>query len=560
MRKQLITLSIGLFCFIMIAVSLTKKQNDTKQVEMLSSSEYIESLKREPASESTAISKEVFEFERKIDGLLSLGDTKSKKPLVNTQYHGHLFIDWTNISASYRIGRFSIEVKDAPEIQLYVEAKISKDFNLLSLREPKAKNEKEEDALLFLKDLISLYAFQSTEDTTGKYKATFKKSPEQEEGVEQILLKKKIQYLDSKLAEIKFMKSIHEIRLGTLDANAFPILEQVSGLEDTQMNSGHGPEFKIHTFYLLKNLNPNQTTGIKKPKLEFSTLNSTTIKTVPTLIETGKISWKMVREKLDQIGKLTGKERLDLFHELVKGLKANPERLSDFMEWAHANMSDPQKASMIIGLLASVGTSETQQNLVKLYQTFVATPGQDHLAHMVLNSLTMTEAKLSPETRSFLNSVLSSHDNPSMAINAAYAVGTAIQKESDYSKNINDIKKLTELTEQTSAVNDKLIYLDAIGNSGSSAFIPVLSASIVSNEPIVREKAVFAMRFINDERVPAMFEQSMNDTDVNVQIAVVKAIRYQQNPQAYTSLLVNCASKAKDKELKNLCSQPITSL
>jgi len=143
MRKQLITLSIGLFCFIMIAVSLTKKQNDTKQVEMLSSSEYIESLKREPASESTAISKEVFEFERKIDGLLSLGDTKSKKPLVNTQYHGHLFIDWTNISASYRIGRFSIEVKDAPEIQLYVEAKISKDFNLLSLREPKAKNEKE---------------------------------------------------------------------------------------------------------------------------------------------------------------------------------------------------------------------------------------------------------------------------------------------------------------------------------------------------------------------------------------------------------------------------------
>ena len=348
--------------------------------------------------------------------------------------------------------------------------------------------------------------------------------------------------------------------MGKPDAHDYPTLQQISGLEETRMNSGHGPAFKVHSFYQLKNLDAKQFTGIKKPKLNFSTLNEGTLKTEPSPKDSEKISWKSVKENLEQVSKLTGKERLDLFHELAKGLKANPEKISEFIDWVQANLNDPQKASMAIGLLATVGTSETQQALIKLYQTFVNTGGQDQLAHMVLNSLTVTEAKLSPETRSFLNSILASHDNPSMTINAAYAVGTAIQKDHDSVQNMSDIKKLTELTEQTSATNEKLVYLDAIGNSGSAAFIPVISANIVSTEPIVREKAVFAMRFMSDERVPGLFEQAMNDTDVNVQIAVVKAIRYQQDPHHYSSLLMSCASKAKDKELKNLCSQAMANL
>lgn len=219
-----------------------------------------------------------------------------------------------------------------------------------------------------------------------------------------------------------------------------------------------------------------------------------------------------------------------------------------------------QPASERIQKKIKTGWVESQETILRLYTQFINIPGQDHAARTVLTALAESKEKLTASTRQFLSRILTSQDNPAMVIHAASVVGIAMNLEPESEQNSHDIKILSHLARTTSAMSEKVAYLNAMGNSGNTGFIPVLKDLLVSFEPMVREKAAYAMRHMDDPRVKALFEQAMKDPDLNVRIAAVKAIRFQPDPEEYSSLLMSCARSANDRELKNLCSQAMAKL
>ena len=479
------------------------------------------------------VDSDVYQFDRRMKAVIN-----KKETLTDIHYAGYLFIDWKVVKSGERLGMFSFQVKGTNTSPVFVEVGLSNDYSLLSLKEPKISNEDEENALLFLKDLISIYSFKTFEDTTGKYSGTINMVSEDKTG--RVWIKRKVKYSDATLAALKFNSSVHKFQVSEK-------LEEASGLEDAQMEN----ELKTHSVYLLKRLSAAEvkSLGLKKNPIDSSTpLFAGSLKTNPNKLVAQKTSWDVLEKKLNTMSKLSAKERLGKFHELVKEMKSNPEKLPNFMEWMKAGMADQQKTSMGVGILATVGSAETQHELVQLFDQ--SKNNSPETAHLILNSLATSGNKLASEAATMLNSILENPKaNPELTANAAYALGAS-----------GDIKKITELANQATSNSEKVVYIDALGNSGSVDALPYLLESAQSADPQIREKAVFALRFVNDQRVNSLFEQSMNDSSMGVRYSVVKAVPFQANPHEYETLLKNCSMQASDKNLKSLCTQALASL
>ena len=528
-QLKLATLFFGL---ILLSIALHSHFSNEKLSSVMAPA-----VERQPASGAEkklivplneTLQSDVYQFDRRMKAVINQNET-----LTDVHYAGYFFIDWKEVKNGERQGVFSFQVTGSSIPPVFIQAAVSDDYSLLSLQEPKTASETEQNALVFLKDLISIYTFKNFEDTTGKYSANLKLVSEDHSG--RVWVKNKIQYEDTKLVEFKFIRSIHRLQVSEK-------LDEASGLEDAQM----GNELKIQSVYLLKRV---QGSKIKKISLNLAVpLFAGTIKTNPNQVGTEKLDWTTIQKKLELLGGLSGKARMGVFHELVNGVKYHPEQLQNFMEWMHSDLNDHQKVSMGVGVLASVGSSAAQHELLRLYEQ--TKNNSVETAHLILNSFATSGNKLTPEVTKMLNSVLENpRENPDLTANAAYALGAS-----------GDVKKITELASQAATVSEKIVYIDAMGNSGSLDTLPYLLESVQSSDPQVREKAIFALRFVNDQRVNSVFEQSMSDPSMGVRYSVVKALSFQANPHDYESLLKNCSIQAPDKNLKTLCSQTLAGL
>lgn len=475
---------------------------------------------------------DTYQFDRRMKAVLN-----GKEILTDIQYSGYLFVDWKEIGKEKRKVTFSFQVKDAPTPPVFAEVELSSDYSLLQMKTSVPWDENSENSILFLKDLVSIYAFKTFEDTTGKYEASLKLVSDDQ--TEKIFAKKKIKYENGEFARLKFNKSIHEFHVKDR-------LEEASGFEDTQM----GNEIKTSGVYQLKKMKASEVLqlGIKRALPDpAAPLVASSLKTNPNQVITKKATWEELEKKLALLGSLTGRARLALFHELVKEMKKDPGHLQAFMNWMKAGMNDRGKVSMGIGILATVADEKSQHELVQLYREVKS--DSPETAHLILNAFASKSMKPTPEAIGMLNGILDQRkENPELAANAAYALGAS-----------GEVKKITELAEQATAKSEKIIYIDAMGNSGSNEVLPYLLESVKSADPQIREKAIFALRFVNDGRVKSVFEQSMNDVSPGVRHSVVRAVPFQPNPRDYEAMLQNCANRSSEAQLKNLCSETLAS-
>lgn len=464
----------------------------------------------------------VFHFDRRLKAVLD-----HKNVLTDIHYEGKMYVQWIYRQKNERTGLFTFDVNDSSIPAVFAEVKLDQGYQILSLKTPLYESENEQNAILFLKDLISIYAFQSLEDTSGKYEAEVKKSESTDETV---WIKKKTRYENLNYASLKFTKSIHEIHLKSE-------LEEASGLEETQKG-----ELTTFGVYQLKRLNDNT---VKSFSIQNLSMKPDSLTTNPNQVAKTKTSWVMLESKLNELFQLKGQEKMNAFHDVLTMLKNNPELLKEFMKWAKVEPVDPLKTRLAIGLLSSLGTNESQHELVTMYQEDKNQSREK--SHLILNSFATSGSKLSTEAVGLLNAVLDQRkETPELAANAAYALGAA-----------GDVKKITELAKKSSSTPEKVIYIDAIGNSGSLDSLPFLLESTKSSDPLIREKAIFALRFVNDPRVKTVFEQSINDPQVSVRYSVVKAVPYQAAPHEYDSMLKNCTNQSTEQNLRKLCSQTL---
>lgn len=486
--------------------------------------------------EEATLFRTTYEFKRKIEATLS------GKTLTNVSYEGTLFVDWKATSDLGKSAVLSFQLKQVPDQKAKMKIRLDRDHRLVSVKIPEGLSQADLDAISILKDLVSILAYRHGEDSTGKYRFT-EKETQDVSSKETVWTKQKIAYESKALSMIRFLKSHHETR--TSFGTQTPVYFR--GREETQLGATKDSLFTVSEYTLRKKgheetaLDHAQDSTIwKESKLELDSSENIF----------ARVDWKEIETALPLTGTLRGPERLQFFRKTVKALKTDPSKTKALRDWISRHRGNAKMASFGIGALATHGTPEAQKELLDLFSEFGKTRQTKSLQHTILGSFTTTEAKLIPETRTFLSELAGQKETDlDLAMNATLAMGSAMKKEPTAA----DEQRLGELAATAQDREEKLAYLDAIGNSGSANLISVVEDHLRSPDATIREKATFALRWMESEQATGLIVRSFEDPDVRVKSAAVKAVSYQKDFSAYQSMLATCVQKPASEKIGDLC-------
>ncbi len=548
MRSQLTTVRILYTAIFVMAIAVGLKKSKPHVERDLASIAAVSQSEGKTEIPNTSIragdGTEMYTFERRVTADLVSDDSKAVSPIknmVDLAYSGRMLIEWQKKNP--RMARFSFEINQPKLVSsLYVEALFDSNGKMTSFRAPLTKTPEQQEEVSFLKDLVSLYSFYSTEDTTGKYVAQFK----EEKSVEtDKILKQKIKYLTSLASPVELVRSKHVLWLDPKNGTVM----KVEGSEETQMKSIKDSGIRTVSEYKLMKMKATAASRITQS----GTLSLVDDQlTIDPSASTKKPAWSTVAPRFHAVSHLTSKEQVALFHDALKALKNDSVAIANLKDWILSHL-DTASVNLGIGLLATEGSADSQKALVSLFADLLKNEATRDYCHTILSSLTTTAAILTTDSKQLLTQLMDHTATDSdLATNAAFAAGSSLKKEFDETLQ----SKLESVVQSASNPSDKLAMIDAIGNSGDAHFLPYLEQDLHSDNESVREKAAFALRFVQSESSKSLIEFAMNDSKLSVQIATVKAIQYHSDVQTYSSILTTCMNSPNgDAGLVALCGQ-----
>jgi len=514
MRRLLIRFSFaaGTLMTLALAVAYTLHREESERLPKAIaekaglSSDAVRRFARE-AKEEPSRPRTVYRFKRTIRATLS------GKKLVDVVLSGSLFVDELPAKTEgARTERLSFVLDEGTTPAVSLKLTLDRDGRLLDLRQPPTAglSETDAEAVSVLKDLASILAYASDEDTLGRYAARVRKEPNR-------FHKSKLRYETAAAEGIEILKSRHEVEWS--DRAELPT--RFTGEEETRAGLARQA---IETFsaYAIVRAGAGREPAQARADTA-SAWEETRLAVQARGLVAPRVQWTEIRARWNESDSLIGQPRLAFYHRTLRSLKQHPEKIAELKDWILK--SGARSATFGIGVLATHGTPEAQRTLREIYAELARLPEARGLQHTILSSFTTTEAKLEPETREFLAEVASDKEaEPELALNAAFAIGASIKKEPSE----GDERKLLELTRGAADLEEKLAYIDAIGNSGSPNLLPALEDSLRSDNSRVRAKAVFALRWMRADAVTKRTEEFLTDASPDVRSAAERALRYQR--------------------------------
>jgi hypothetical protein len=410
--------------------------------------------------------------------------------VIEQKLSGKLFIDWTN----EKVATVSLQVGHAHSA-VYLRAQFQNDFQLKCVEFPQNLTESENDSITLLRDLLFNYSFRTNWDENGEYQA-FLNSTTSRSG-DTLLTKVKKKYLDPEKESLRVEQSRHEIRLS-------PRLVTAQGSEEYFVeNVGQSAWAKVK--YSLTALKENQFLSFSKTERPLGEclkdfLPTTQLNTFSSPVD--------MKENLNQLKVSSRGEQLTLSRKIVKAMRTNP-----------------QLSALALGMLGNLGTPEAQKALVGLFQE--ASDGPGHIHYQVLNSLTLTKAALTHESREFLKSRM--HESDLFTEGAAYALGSSIQNNNEALEGQRDLQFLVSELDQAMDSESKIIYLDALKNSGSADAFATYKKYSVSDDEGIREKAIEALQTIESQEKILIYKNALNDPSPRVRAQAIEGLSVVEN-------------------------------
>jgi len=484
---------------------------------------------------SQTVRRESFHFKRAVHAKLtdSSKGQASHRPFADLDYEGTFFVDSLKNDGNNSKARLSFDLSirgkhvqsDVPFWVTFAKDGAIRRIETESPDVSAAKSDDRQDMINVLKDFVSIYAFRTRQDTTGTYEARWSETPEK-------VHFEKTRYRDSKLTSVTIVKSSHDVVLSKTGT-----LVSMQGMDRVKMAAGTEAIETDSSYELTR-----QGTSVVKAqaKTDTKSLVPTSIQLEMTHTAFEAPTWSSTQASLNRIQSLGKPARLSLFHDLLKTLKKNPEHLKDFQDWVMAEKNEPGILSFGIGVLATLGTEASQKALVSWFQDLPAS------RHSILTALSMTEAKLSDDSKNLLNQLIGQKgQNADLAYDAALVLGSEIRKDPS-GEVASAVRTLTDLYQTASAGHqafEQMIYLDAMGNSGSSAFVSVVEQNLASSDEAIRAKGVYAARFMNTSVAQPLILRGLQDPSPTVRLSAVKAVLYQSNAAPYLSMLESYAQQ-----------------
>ena len=268
------------------------------------------------------------------------------------------------------------------------------------------------------------------------------------------------------------------------------------------------------------------------------------------------IAWSSVLEELPAYVTLSSDAQMKVFRDLVKGLLAHPEKVEEIAQKLKENLKNPLLANLFIGALAASGSPEAQNALTHLCQELAQNSDSKPTVHTIINALNTSNAPMTAETKAYLGNLVSSKSSDAeLATNAAFALGSGLQKGADAASE----QKLADFMAHTQTSAEKLAGIDAIGNSGDKNLLPSLEPSLASADAAIRERATYALRFMQDSQAQTLLQKAFTDAEPQVQAAAARAVLFQKNQQVYVASLQTCQSSST-ATVSAICRQALVTI
>ncbi len=419
---------------------------------------------------------------------------------------------------------------------------------------PKNASRLFEEKKNILVDLVAQYAFFSQTDTLGDYDALFTKI-----GSNRVRKEKTSYHPNRTEIRNRVISSQHEISWNIRG------VETVIGQETIESGNESMRMLQTSSYVIREQaVRPSVAQDQALAQLNEADFESTTIaqaiidrKPAGQKITRKTWAWNELLPRLQALSKISSSEKMKTFYELIRSLSKSPALVAKLEALLRANPKDEALFKLGVGALASVGGIAAERSLKRIYEASSAEPEKQR---MILTAFTATDAPITSETQDFIKNIaIEPAPAPGFNESAAYALGASLKKEQDAVQRQDLEKTLIDLLAQSKTNYEKATYLDAIGNSGDPSFLPQVRDYLNSENTVLREKAVFSLRWMPITNVSTYLNQALDDPQAAVRRSAVQAIRYQkdagQNIEAYQDKIGVCARQDASPELRRQCTK-----
>ena len=221
----------------------------------------------------------------------------------------------------------------------------------------------------------------------------------------------------------------------------------------------------------------------------------------------------------DILGELTGADdhvRARVFAQLGAYVRLHPEAAETLARRVLATSDDP-RAAMMIDALGGAAAPQAQRALATLL-TSGSLPAAARARAAV--ATTMLDAP-TPEITDALEDGMASSD-AELKSTSSLALGAAAYHLGRDGQTVVD--DLLERLAHATSVDDRMLLLQALGNTADPRVLPALQAALGDGDPRIREVACTSLRLIADSAVDTLLGETLDrDPDASVRRAAVFA-------------------------------------
>lgn len=222
-----------------------------------------------------------------------------------------------------------------------------------------------------------------------------------------------------------------------------------------------------------------------------------------------------------------------------------PEAVAEARTALLAKGTNEKTGSVIAAALGTAGTPEAQRALADVLASKDVPAGTKSSAAISLGLLTHP----TPEAKSALTSASKSTD-ASVAETATLALGSLAKASAADGQDASDVvTSLVAKLEAAQTTAEKVLYLDALGNTGDERALQPILARVGDGSVYVRAAAVGALRFQKSEAVAPSLYLASADPETTVRRASLSAVA-QQNVIAHLPTLKRVLAEDEEASLR----------
>ncbi|APR76606.1 Hypothetical protein A7982_01953 [Minicystis rosea] len=277
-------------------------------------------------------------------------------------------------------------------------------------------------------------------------------------------------------------------------------------------------------------------------------------------VDRERLGGASTKEVLDKLGAVAGlpqqskaesRWRTDAFLTTRALLRVKPEATAEVEKAFRDHAAgDPRVVSLLAGALGEAGTPQANAALIDLLSSDLPTMAR----HNVAGAMAMSEAP----TAASVEALKDAMSDPEIGHTSALALGAQARTLATGDRELSGsaVAELIQRYEAATTRDERLVYLNALANSGAPEALPIMRAALASGDSRLAQSAAYGLRFIPGSEADELLAGLLRgDASQALKVQAIEAIGF-RDPKVWKTRLV----EARAQQASNLVREAIDSV